>query len=52
MILVAVFFAARIIPPDAEILGLFLAIVLIATFIDFYLEITTKRGLFDHLSNQ
>lgn len=51
MIYIAVFLAARIIPPDATITGLELAIIIISSSVDFYLGITTSRGLLDHILN-
>lgn len=51
LILLAVFIFARIIPPGATILGLGLAAITIASIVDFYLEITTSRGLLSHIFN-
>ncbi len=51
MIWLAVFFAAQIIPPEADILGLALAALLVLSFVDFALNLTTNRGLIDHIFN-
>ena len=51
MLWLAVFFTAQICPPDATILGLAMAATLILSGIDFWLNISTKRGLLDHILN-
>jgi len=51
LIWLAIFFAAQIIPPGSTLLMLPLLIIFFGAFLDFGLNISTNRGLIDHLFN-